>query len=158
MPFADVSPQLPRVLDASRPPEVLVTAEYDDGCEVMMRGLVRVPETKIERVLARQERHDVGPRHVRAEIGDKVTQVVFFLRPHCTVGNHDPHVLASQRTNGVVGVDPRVDALRRLQLGARRAEFDCDDRRLRCAKESKEGCQSSNTDRPVRPYFFGFSL
>ena len=96
----------------------------------MMRSLIRVPQAEIQRVLARQERHDMGPRNIGTQIRDQVPQVVFFLRPHRTVGDHDAHVLPRERANGVVGVDPRVDAFGRLQLRARRTEFDGDDWRL----------------------------
>ena len=39
-----------------------------------------------------------------------MAQVVFFLRADGAVGDHDAHVVARQRPDRVIGVDPRVHA------------------------------------------------
>ena len=51
-----------------------------------------------------------------AEIGDEVAQVVFFLRADGAVGDHDAHVVARQRSDRVIGVDPRIHAFAGFEL------------------------------------------
>ena len=123
MPRANLLAQLPRVLDAARAADVLVAAEHDERREAVMRGLVGVAEAEIQRVLARQKRHDLCARDVGAEVGDEMAQVVFFLRADGAVGDHHAHVLPRQRSDRVIGVDPRVDAFGRFELRPRRTEL-----------------------------------
>ena len=120
--MANLLPQLPRMLDAPRAPEVLVAAEHDQRLEAVMGRLVGVAETEVERMLAGEERHDVGGGDIGAEVGDQMAQVVLLLRAHRTVGDHHPHVLPRQPSDGVVDVNPCVDVFVRLQLRPRDAE------------------------------------
>ena len=55
----------------------------------------------------------------RAEVGDEVPQVVFFLRADGAVGQADEGVAPRQGADRVVGVDPRVHA--GVRVRARRA-------------------------------------
>ena len=148
MPLANRLAQLPRVLDAARPAHVLVAAEHDERLEPVMHGLIAVAETELERMFGREERHDVGARGLRPEVGHQVPQVVLFLRADGAVGDHHAHVLARERADRVVGVDPRVDALGRFELGARRPQFDGDDRRVGCAKKVEKGTQGTINSTP----------
>ena len=80
-------------------------------------------------------------RHVGPEVVDQVAQVVLLLRADGAVGDHDPHALAHQAADGVVGVDPGVDAGGRFEFGARRPQLDGDERVC--------GVQRGKHDRPV---------
>jgi hypothetical protein len=56
-----------------------------------------------------------------------VAQVVLFLRAHGAVGHHHADILAHQALDGVIGVDPGVDAGGGFELGPGRSQFDRDD-------------------------------
>jgi hypothetical protein len=60
-----------------------------------------------------------------------VPQVVFFLRADGAVGHHHADVLPHQAADGVIRIDPRVDAGGRLELGAGRTQFGRDEVRRR---------------------------
>ena len=77
-------------------------------------------------MLGREKRDDLVAADGVAEVGDEVTQVVFFLRTDGAVGEHDADVMARQRSDRVVGVDPRVHAFGRFELRPRRAKLDGD--------------------------------
>jgi hypothetical protein len=95
-----------------------------------------------------------------------VPQVVLFLRADGAVGEHHPHVLADQRPDGVIRVDPRVDALRRLELRPRGTELDGDNGGvlMKCSEKRRQVIQrfptpDSPPSRPEGPlwrtfYFF----
>ena len=117
----------------------------------MMRRLVGVAETEIQRVLARQKRDDMLARQFRAEIRHQMPKIVFFLRPDRAVGDHHAHVLPRERSNRVVGVDPRVDAFGGLQFRARRTELDGNDGRLGGAEEREERGQSHKAKGESQP-------
>ena len=94
-----------------------------------MHGLIGVREAELERVLGREKRNDLVAADGVAEVGDEMAQVVLFLRADGAVGDHDAHVVARQRSDRVIGVDPRVHALGRFELRPWRAELDGDDAR-----------------------------
>ena len=130
MAVADQAPQLPGVLHRSRAADVLVAAEDDQRRKIVLHDLVGVGEAELERVLGGEERHHAVARHVGAEVVDQVAQVVLLLRADGAVGDHDPHALAYQTADGVVGVDPGVDAGGRFEFGAGRTQLDGDDRKV----------------------------
>ena len=68
-------------------------------------------------------------RHVLAEIGHEMAQVVFFLRADGAVGQEHERALPRQPPDGVVRVDPRVHALAGRELGARRPQLRAEDGR-----------------------------
>ena len=86
---ADHLAQLPRVLDASRRPDVLVAAEHDERLEAVLPRAIRVGQAVLRRVLAGQKRDDVRARHVAAEIDDEMAEVVFLLEADGAVGEED---------------------------------------------------------------------
>ena len=63
-------------------------------------------------------------RHIVAEVQDEVTKIVLFLRADGAVG--EAHVMAAtdDTADGVIGVDPGVDAGRGAEFSARRPELD----------------------------------
>ena len=124
----NLAAQLPRVIDAPRPAERPIAAENDQRRKAVLPGLFGVAQTEIERMLRREKRDDALARQVATEIGDEMTQVVFFLRTDRAVGKEHRDVLARQRADGVIRVDPRVHAFGRSQLRARRPELRRDHR------------------------------
>ena len=140
MPLANQLAQLPRVLERPRPADMLVAAEHDERRKAVVHGLVRIGEAELQRVLGREKRDDLVAADGVAEVGDEMAQVVFFLRADGAVGDHDAHVMARQRSDRVVGVDPRVHAFGRFELRPRGTELDGDDARrlaLAAAKDKK---------------------
>ena len=89
-----------------------------------MHRLIGVREAELERVLGREKRDDLVAADGVAEIGDEMAQVVLFLRADGAVGDHHAHVVARQRSDRVVGVDPRVHAFGRFELRPRGTELD----------------------------------
>ena len=89
---------------------MLIAPEHDNGREAVMRGLVGVPEAKLERMLGRQEWHDVRSGELWPEIRHEMPKVVLLLRPHRAVRDHHPNVLSCERPYRMVSVDPGVDA------------------------------------------------
>ncbi len=65
-----------------------------------------------------------------AQIGDEMTEVVFFLRADRAVGQHDEEFAPRQAADGAIGVDPRIHGRRGAQFGTRRPQFGRDDQRL----------------------------
>ena len=122
-------PQLPGVLDRSRRADALVAAEHDQRRKSILVRAIRVRQAVLDRVLRRQEGHDALARHVEAEVGDEVTEVVFFVRADRAVGEEDVRALPREAPNRVVGIDPRVHALGRRELGTRRPELGGEHRR-----------------------------
>ena len=89
-----------------------------------MHGLIGIRQAELERVLGGEERNHLVPADRVAEVGDEMAQVVFFLRADGAVGDHDAHVVARQRSDRVVGIDPRVHAFGRFELRPRGTELD----------------------------------
>jgi hypothetical protein len=79
-------------------------------------------------VLAREERDDAIARNVAPEIVDEMTKIVFFLRSDSAIGEKHRDRLSREPADAVIGVDPGVDALGRIEAGARRAQLRGDDR------------------------------
>jgi len=123
----DLLAQLPRMFNAPRRPDPLVAPKHDERFEPMVARPIGIRETVIDRMLARQERHDTGSRDVDAEIDDQMPQVVFFFRPDGAVGEKHKGTGAREAAHGVIRIDPRVAARRRLQLGARWAQLGGND-------------------------------
>ena len=67
-------------------PTLLSPPSTTSAIEAVMLRAVRIREAVLDRMLAGQERHDVGPRHVAAQVVHEVTEVVFFLRADGAVG------------------------------------------------------------------------
>ena len=128
--------QLPRVLDRPRRADRLVAAEHDERRKPALMRPVGVRQAVLDRVLRRQERDDALARHVAAEIGDEMPQVVFFGRADRAVGEEHERALARQPPDRVIGVDPRVHALRGRELGARRPQL-----RGKHGRTGTEGCE-----------------
>jgi hypothetical protein len=139
--------QLPGVFHRPRPAHVLVAAEHDQGGEAVLHDLVGVAQAEVDRVLGGEEGNDALARHVGPEVGHQVAQVVLFLRAHGAVGHHHLHVAPDETTDGVVGVDPGVDAGRRLQFRSRRAQFHGD--HVRRGSQRREDDERSTA--PVYP-------
>jgi hypothetical protein len=126
-PPPDPLAQLPRVLDTAGRSDAPVAAEHDERIEPLLVRAVRVTEAIVERVLARQKRHDARPRHVGAEVDDEVAEVVLFLRPDRAVGEKHVGAAAREPAHRMVRVDPRVHARRAFELGPGRAQLCRDD-------------------------------
>ncbi len=123
----DLVPQLPRVLDATRRTDVLVTAEYYQCVEAVLVRPVRVRQAVVHRMLARQKRHDPRPRDIHPQIDQQVAEVVLLLQSNRAVGEEDRGAPAGEALDRVVGVDPRVHARGGFELRARRTQFGGDD-------------------------------
>ena len=124
MAMANFPAQLPRVLEAARPADVLVAAEHDERWKAVVHRLIGVGETELERMLGGEKRHDLVPGHGVAEIGHEMAEVVFLLRADGVIGDHDADVVACQRLDRVVGIDPRVHSLCRFELRPGRTKLD----------------------------------
>ena len=107
------------------------------SCQAALLGSLRVRCAVLERVLGRQERHHAIAWNVVAKVRDQMPQVVFFGFTDGAVGEKHVGALAGQPLHRVVGVDPRVHAFCRGQLGARRPKLRCKDRSTGM-KSSKE--------------------
>src|SRR5919106_1710299 len=94
LPQPDLVAELPRMLDAARPPERPVAAEDDERREPVLPRLFGIAQTEIERMLRREERDDAIARQIAAEIGHQVPQVVLFLGAHGAVGQEYRDILA----------------------------------------------------------------
>jgi hypothetical protein len=66
-----------------------------------------------------------------------MAEVVFLARADGAVGQKHERAVAHESAHGVVRVDPRVAAGGRVELGARRPQFDGRDRRLRAERAHK---------------------
>ena len=117
------------MFDASRRADALVAAEHDQRREAALVRALGVGQAVLERVLRGQERHDALARHVVAEIRHEMAEVVFLLRADGAVGEEHERASAREPLHGVVGVDPRIHALARRELGPRRPQFGCEHRR-----------------------------
>jgi hypothetical protein len=127
LPRADRLAELPGMRKTPRRSDRFVPAEHDERREPLLDRPVGVGEAILERVLARQERHDACARHVGAEIRDEVPEVVLFPQADRAVGDEDERAAAHEAAHRMVRVDPRIDARRRSELGARRAQLGRDD-------------------------------
>src|SRR5688572_8951164 len=85
----DVAAQLPRMLHATRAASGPVAAEHHQRRKSMLPRLLCVAETEIQRVLARQERHDTLVRNVTPQIVHEMSEIVLFLSANRTVGEKD---------------------------------------------------------------------
>ena len=88
--------QLPRVRHAARRTDRPIAAEHDQRPEPFLPGALGVRQTELERVLRREERHDVIARHVRAEIDDEVAEVVLLARADGAVGEEHERLVAHE--------------------------------------------------------------
>ena len=120
-------------------PDVLVAAEHDERLEAVLLRAFRVGNAVVHRVLARQERDHLRPRHVAAQIDDQVPEVVLLLRSDGAVGEEDERAVARQAADGVIGIDPGIHARCRLELGPRRAELGGDDGMAGAQRVEKRG-------------------
>jgi hypothetical protein len=128
---ADGAAKLPCVLDRAGWTDVLVAAQHDQRLEVVVPCALGVGEAVLERVLRRQKRHHQVARDAGAEVGDQVPEVVLLLQPDGAVGEKDRDAPPREATDCVVGVNPRVHALRSGQLRSRGPKLRGDDRRVR---------------------------
>ena len=87
--------QLPRVLDASRRPDVLVAAEDHQRLEAVLARAIGVGQAVLRRVLARQERDDVRARARRCRDCDEMAEVVFLPQPDGAVGEEHERAFAA---------------------------------------------------------------
>ena len=143
----DVLTQLPGMRDAAWTSDVLVAAEHDERLKLVMRDLIGVAETELAASASSVRNGTTCARATfGAEVGDEVAQVVFFLRADGAVGDHHPHVLPRERSDRVIGVDPGVDALARLQLRPRRPQLDRHDWRRRRPQQVQIGRQLMISD------------
>ena len=120
--------QLPRVGDAARRADRLVAAQDDERIEAVLLRTIGVRQAVVQRMLAGQERNHRRARHVAAEIDDQVPEVVFLFRSDGAVGEEHERAVAGEALHRVIGVDPRIHAGGRFELGARRAKLCGDDR------------------------------
>jgi hypothetical protein len=129
--LADLLAQLPRMFDAPCRPDALVPSEHHECFEAMIARAIGVRETVLNRMLARHERDDAGPRHVDAKIDDQVPQVILFLGTDSAVGEKHKRTGTCQAANRVVSVDPGVAARRGFELGAGRPKLCGNNPRIR---------------------------
>lgn len=120
-------PKLPRVADTPRRPDAAVAAQDNEGPEPLVPGALRIRQTKVERVLGRQERNHVVARHIASEIDDQVAEVVLLARPDGAVGQKHEGAIADEASDGMVGVDPGVSTRRSIEFRPRRSQFDGQD-------------------------------
>jgi len=119
------------VLHRARAPDPPVAAEHHQRREPVLARPIGVREAVLERVLARENRHDPVAGGVVADVRREVTEVVLLGDADGAVGEEDGGSLEGQRPHGVVGVDPRVHPGRRRQLRTGRPEFGRDEGLLR---------------------------
>ena len=111
------------MFDRSRRAYRFIAAEHDERRKAALMRTLSVREAELEAVLGRQERHDALARYVGAEIRDQMAQVIFFLGADGAVGEKYVGALARQTPYRVIRVDPRVHALARRELSARRTQL-----------------------------------
>jgi hypothetical protein len=126
------------VLDDAGTADVLVAAEDNERWEPVLHGLVRVGQAELHRVLRGEEGDDARARDRLAEVRNQVPQVVLLLRAHGAIGEHHAHVAARERADGVIEVDPGVDAFARPELRPGGTELGRD-HRIERAEVLEEG-------------------
>jgi len=115
------------MLHRARSSDVLVAPEDDQRRKGVLHDLVGVRQAELNRVLGRQERHHAAARHVGTQVVHQVAEVVLLLGAHGAVGHQDTHALTDEAPDGVVGVDPGIDAGRRFELRPWGPKLDGDD-------------------------------
>jgi hypothetical protein len=111
------------MLDSAWRSHRLVTAEHHERREPVLVGALRVRKTILERVLRREKRDNALARNVAAEVRDEMPEIVFLRHPDGAIGQKDIGTVLREPSNRVVGVDPGIHPLVRLELGARRPQF-----------------------------------
>ena len=76
---------------------MLVAAEDDQRVEAVLVRAIRVRQAVVHRMLAREERHDAGPRHIDPEVDQQMAEVVLLLQSDRAVGQED---MACRRGSG----------------------------------------------------------
>ena len=89
----------------------------------MLARAIGVGQAVFLGVLARQKRDDMRAGHVRAEIRDEMSKIVFLPQPDGAVRQEHELAFPRQVPDRVIRVNPCVHARRRCELGARRPEF-----------------------------------
>jgi hypothetical protein len=116
------------MLDTSGSSDVAVAAEDDQRRKAVLPCLLRIRQTKVNRMLGREKRDDVIAGDVTSQVGDKVPKIVFLLSANRTVREKDAHVTSREAADRVVHVDPCIHALAGTKLGTRRTQLRRDDR------------------------------
>ena len=111
----------------TRGAKALVSSKHDERLEAVMMRAIRISETELERVLARQERDHARPGHISPQVDDEVTKVVFFSRSDGAVGQEHERAVARQAAHRVIRIDPRISARGRFQFRTRRPQLGRDD-------------------------------
>jgi len=128
VPRAHEFAQLPCVLDAPFRTHVPVPAQDDERLESVLFRAVRIRETVVERVLAREKWNDSRTRDVGAEIRHEVPQIVLFAQADGAIGQEHEGPGACQPAHRMIGVDPCIHAGGGRQLRARWTQFRRNDR------------------------------
>ena len=130
-------PELPGVFNTPGHTDRSVAAEHDERGESVLMRTFGVREAVIERMLRREERHDVVPRDILAQVQHQMAKIVLFLGAHGAVGEEHIRSLFRQSPHGVVRVDPRIHSVLRRELRTRRAKFRREHRRTGMQRSNK---------------------
>ena len=138
------------MLHAASRTDALVSSENHERFETVIACPIRIGQTVVERMLAREERHDARARDIGTKIDHEMPKVVFFLQSDGAIGEKHERSRPRETPDRVVGIDPRVAAGGRLELGARRTELRGDDARTRAQLGDEcvhEGVRKATCDR-----------
>ena len=132
-------PQLPRVLDRARHADALVAAEHDERRKTRSGARVRrtTGSTRVDASTSGTARC--------ARAGTSLPRLMTRCRrlssssapTALSVRKHE-RALPRQPPDGVIGVDPRIHALGRGELGARRPQFRREHRRTGVAAQTQD--------------------
>lgn len=148
--LTDQFPQFPGVIDTSGRADLLVAAEDNERRESPLRSAVGVREAILARVLAGQEGHDRGTRHVGTEIDDQMAKVVFLSGADGIVGEKHECAIAGQASDGVIGVNPGVHARRGLEFRPGRPQFRGHYRLCRLQRFEERSQSDQYTEGPMQ--------
>ena len=95
-----------------------VPAQNHQRTEFLFVRALGIAKAVVQRVLAREERDNVGSPGIGPEIRHQVAKVLLFSPSDGIIGDKDMEPGQSQTTDRVVGVDPVVHAPQAGRMGS----------------------------------------
>ena len=87
-----------------------IAAQHDQRREAVLSGPLGVAEAIRQRVFRGEKRNDAVQRDVGADVRNQMAKVVLFTGSDGVVGEEDVGALTRETANGMIGVNPRIDA------------------------------------------------
>jgi hypothetical protein len=129
--LADEPAELIRMFDATWRIIAFIAAENDKRAEAQRIGPLREFQTVLQRMLRRQDRHNVRPVRFGSEIDRHVTQVRLLTPTDGAIGHEHKPAKRRDFPHQAVAVDPGIDAAFQRQVHPRRTHLDVEEESLR---------------------------